>query len=232
MDGSHDLPTAMDAAEKVLAAVYKALSDHHVYLEGTLLKPNMVTPGADCPTKYNEKDVGLATVTVLRRTVPAAVPGITFLSGGQSEIEASSHLNAINNVCVNPWALTFSYGRALQASVLKAWQGKEENVAEAQRVLLLRAKLNGLAAMGKYAGEDSASAAGESLYVKDYKVGGEYLSPSFSCAHILPRTVLNVKTQHAVPPTLLFSSDTVPETYVRGLCGAKKTWCIGTSKRF
>lgn len=171
MDGAHDLPTAMDAAEKTLAAVYKALSDHHIYLEGSLLKPNMVTPGADCPTKYTEKDVGLATVTVLRRTVPAAVPGITFLSGGQSEIEASQHLNAINQAGPAPWALTFSYGRALQASVLKAWAGKPENVKAAQEVLLKRAKLNGLAAVGKYTGEEAAAGAGESLYVKDYKVG-------------------------------------------------------------
>lgn len=168
MDGAHDLPTAMDAAEKTLAAVYKALSDHKIYLEGTLLKPNMVTAGADCPTKYTEKDVGEATVTVLRRTVPAAVPGITFLSGGQSEVEATSHLNAINQPAGSPWALTFSYGRALQASVLKAWQGKEENVKEAQAVLLHRAKLNGLAAVGKYQGENATAGAGESLYVKNY----------------------------------------------------------------
>ncbi|KHJ83945.1 fructose-bisphosphate aldolase class-I, partial [Oesophagostomum dentatum] len=130
-DGDHDLERAQKVTEQVLAFVYKALSDHHVYLEGTLLKPNMATP----------EEIGLATVTALRRTVPAAVPGITFLSGGQSELDATANLNAINNAkLLKPWKLTFSYGRALQASVLKAWQGKDENVEAAQKVFYHRSK--------------------------------------------------------------------------------------------
>ncbi|XP_035751573.1 fructose-bisphosphate aldolase C-like, partial [Egretta garzetta] len=123
-----------------LAAVYKALSDHHVYLEGTLLKPNMVTPGHACPKKYSPEEIAMATVTALRRTVPPAVPGITFLSGGQSEEEASLNLNAINRCpLARPWALTFSYGRALQASALRAWAGKKDNTKAAQEEYIKRA---------------------------------------------------------------------------------------------
>ncbi|CAG2225836.1 ALDO [Mytilus edulis] len=149
-DGDHDLYTAQKVTEQVLAFTYKALSDHHVYLEGTLLKPNMVTAGQSCSKK----------------TVPAAVPGITFLSGGQSEEDATLNLNAINVFPGRkPWALTFSFGRALQASVLKAWQGKEESVKAAQEQLISRAKANGLAALGQYKGGVSGDAAGESLFV-------------------------------------------------------------------
>ncbi|VDL78884.1 unnamed protein product [Nippostrongylus brasiliensis] len=156
----------LGVTEQVLAYVYKALADHHVYLEGTLLKPNMVTPGQDCPTKATHEEIGLATVTALRRGVPAAVPGITFLSGGQSELDATANLHAINTVkLLKPWKLTFSYGRALQASVLKAWQGKDENIEAAQKVLLHRAQANGMASLGKYEGEDAAGAAAESLFI-------------------------------------------------------------------
>jgi fructose-bisphosphate aldolase class I len=170
MDGAHDLSRAIFVTEKVLAAVYKKLSDHHVYLEGTLLKPNMVCPGVDCPTKYTPADIGAATVTVLRRTVPAAVPGITFLSGGQSEEEATVHLNAMNQVSLKrPWAVTFSYGRALQATVIKTWKGKKENVEAAQAALIVRAKANSEAAQGIYKGDASNNAASESLYVSNYK---------------------------------------------------------------
>jgi fructose-bisphosphate aldolase class I len=118
-DGDHDLETCQLVTERVLAAVYKALSDHHVFLEGTLLKPNMVTAGHSCAKKYTPEQNAFATVTALRRTVPSAVPGIVFLSGGQSEEEATVNLNAINRVPgQRPWALSFSYGRALQQSVL------------------------------------------------------------------------------------------------------------------
>lgn len=165
-DGDHDLARAQKVTEQTLAFVYKALADHHVYLEGTLLKPNMVTPGQSSPKKSTHEEIGLATVTALRRGVPAAVPGITFLSGGQSELDATANLNAINKVdLLKPWKLTFSYGRALQASVLKAWGGKDENIVAAQRTLLLRSKANGQAAIGEYAGEDAASTAAESLFV-------------------------------------------------------------------
>lgn len=166
-DGDHNLDRSQKVTETVLAAVYKALSDHHVYLEGTLLKPNMVTPGQSAP-KVSPQEVALATVTALRRTVPAAVTGVTFLSGGQSEEEASVHLNYINQVpLLRPWALTFSYGRALQASVLRAWGGKKENIAAGQAELLKRAKANALACQGKYEpGSIPSFAATASLFVK------------------------------------------------------------------
>lgn len=169
-DGDHDLERTQKVTETVLAAQYKALNDHHVFLEGTLLKPNMVTAGQSCPTKYTPQQVALATVRALRRTVPAAVPGITFLSGGQSEEEASIHLNAINQVpLLKPWALTFSYGRALQASVLRAWSGKKENISAGQNELLKRAKANGEAAVGKYvAGSVVGAGADATLFVANH----------------------------------------------------------------
>jgi len=168
-DGTHDLYTAQKVTEQVLSFVYKALADHHIFLEGTLLKPNMVTAGQESSQKTTPQEVAAATTRALRRTVPAAVPGITFLSGGQDEESASVHLDAINR-CPGrkPWALTFSYGRALQASVLKAWEGKKENVPAAQAELLKRAKANGEASMGKYAGGIAGAAAGQSLFVANH----------------------------------------------------------------
>jgi fructose-bisphosphate aldolase class I len=169
-DGDHDLHTAQKVTEQVLSFVYKALADHHVFLEGTLLKPNMVTAGMQCPTKYTPEQVAEATVTALSRTVPPAVPGITFLSGGQSEDSATAHLNAINkHPGRKPWALTFSYGRALQASVLAAWGGSIDNVPAAQAELSRRAKANGLAAMGKYEGKDHGMAGDQSLFVANHQ---------------------------------------------------------------
>ncbi|KAG7470668.1 fructose-bisphosphate aldolase C-B-like [Megalops cyprinoides] len=169
-DGDHDLKRCQYVTEKVLTAVYKAMSDHHVYLEGSLLKPNMVTPGHSCPTKYSPQEIAMATVTALRRTVPPAVAGVTFLSGGQSEEEASVNLNAIN-ICplVKPWPLTFSYGRALQASALNAWRGQRENEHAATEEFIKRAEVNGLAAQGKYiSSSDSCGAAGQSLYIANH----------------------------------------------------------------
>jgi len=168
-DGDHDLETAQRVTEDVLAYVYKALADHHVYLEGTLLKPNMVTAGQSCARKYTPQDIAVATVKALQRRVPASVAGVTFLSGGQSEEDATINLDAINR-CPGrkPWALTFSYGRALQASVLAAWQGKAENVAAAQGELLKRAKANGEAAKGEYAGGIVGAAGGQSLFVANH----------------------------------------------------------------
>jgi len=169
-DGDHDLYTAQRVTEEVLSFVYKALAEHHVYLEGTLLKPNMVTAGMSCSKKYSPAEVALATVTALRRTMPSAVPGVTFLSGGQSEEDATIHLNAINQVpLLKPWVLTFSYGRALQASVLAAWQGKPENIKAAQDELLKRAKADGQAALGKYAGGAAGAAGDKSLFIADHK---------------------------------------------------------------
>uniref|UniRef100_A0A673FN59 Fructose-bisphosphate aldolase n=1 Tax=Sinocyclocheilus rhinocerous TaxID=307959 RepID=A0A673FN59_9TELE len=155
---------------KVLAAVYKALSDHHVYLEGTLLKPNMVTAGHSCTKKYTPQEVAMATVTALRRTVPAAVPGICFLSGGQSEEEASLNLNAMNQLPLHrPWKLSFSYGRALQASALAAWKGQAANKKAAQDAFVTRAKTNSLASKGEYKPSGQADQAStQSLFTASY----------------------------------------------------------------
>lgn len=169
-DGEHDLDRCQKVTEQVLAYVYKALADHHVFLEGTLLKPNMVTPGQACSKRSSAGDIARATVTALQRGVPAAVPGIVFLSGGQSEVDASVNLNAINQFQgKKPWALSFSYGRALQSSVLKAWQGKNENLKAAQQVFFTRARANGLATDGKYENEDSTAASSQSLFVEKHQ---------------------------------------------------------------
>ncbi|KAL0835052.1 hypothetical protein Bca101_086941 [Brassica carinata] len=168
-DGSHDIKKCAAVTETVLSAVYKALNDHHVLLEGTLLKPNMVTPGSDS-AKVAPEVIAEYTVNALRRTVPPAVPGIVFLSGGQSEEEATQNLNAMNKLdLLKPWTLTFSFGRALQQSTLKAWGGKKENVAKAQATFLVRCKANSDATLGKYiTGASGDSAASESLFVKGY----------------------------------------------------------------
>jgi len=172
MDGEHDLDRAQKVTETVLAFTYKALQDHHVFLEGTLLKPNMVLAGQSCPTKYTAVQAAEATVLALSRTVPAAVPGICFLSGGQSEEEATVHLDAINKCTAakKPWALTFSYGRALQASAIKAWKGTDAGVAAGQAELMKRAKANSAASVGKYsAGECVGAAGGQGLFVKNHQ---------------------------------------------------------------
>merc|ERR1711881_743036 len=166
-DGDHDLARCQEVTEMVLAAQYKALSDHHVYLEGTLLKPNMVTPGQSCPVKATPAQVAEATVTAFSRTIPPAVPGIVFLSGGQSETEASENLCAINQFsgAAKPWRLSFSFGRALQASCLKAWAGKD--VKAGQEEFLRRAEINGLATLGK--NQAGVGAAGnESNFVQNH----------------------------------------------------------------
>ncbi|KAJ0021954.1 hypothetical protein NQD34_009444, partial [Periophthalmus magnuspinnatus] len=177
-DGDHDLKRCQSVTEKVglllLAAVYKAMSEHHVYLEGTLLKPNMVTPGHSCLTKYSPEEVAMATLTAIRRTVPPAVTGkytlkpLAFLSGGQGEEEASVHLNAINNCPLpKPWILTFSFGRALQASALRAWRGHKENAKAATEQFIRRAEINSLACQGKYIG-DSHAESGQPIYGSMY----------------------------------------------------------------
>jgi len=122
-----------------------------VVFEGILLKPNMVIPGKKCARQASVQEVAEATLRCLKRHVPAAVPGIVFLSGGQSDVDATDHLNAMNAMGQQPWELSFSYGRALQAPVLAAWKGDESNVAAAQTALLKRCRLNGLARDGTYA---------------------------------------------------------------------------------
>ena len=136
-------------------------------MEGLVIKPNMVTPGADCAIKNTPDDIAYYTVRTLQRSIPAAVPGITFLSGGQSEELASLNLDAMNrfNVKDIPWTLTFSYGRALQTSVLDCWRGKEENKAQAQAILLDRVKSNGEASLGLYEGGAGSTT---SDFVKNY----------------------------------------------------------------
>lgn len=169
MDGDFSIEVAAAATEKVIAACYKALADHHVLLEGTLLKPNMVRAGSDFTPKSTAAEIGLATTRVLQHTVPPAVPGITFLSGGMSEEDASLSLNCINNAPgAKPWSLTFSYGRALQQSVLKTWKGQDVNIPAAQKVLLARAEANSLAQQGKYTGGIGGDAANASTFVKGY----------------------------------------------------------------
>lgn len=167
MDGDHPIETCQFWTTKVLAACYKALNDQRVILEGTLLKPNMVLAGADWSGKRDIEKNGLCTVTALRRSVPAAVPGIMFLSGGQSEEEATLNLNAINKFNL-PWSASFSYGRALQQSVLRAWKGNDANVKPAQAALMKRAKANAMAQLGKYDGFAADDNAKKSLYVKGY----------------------------------------------------------------
>lgn len=168
MDGTHSLRICQYWTEKVIAACYKALSDQHVILEATLLKPNMVIPGQQYQGKQTIEANAKATVTALRRTVPAAVPGIMFLSGGQSEEEATVHLNAINKFSNLPWSASFSYGRALQQSCLKAWKGDDKNIKAAQDAFLKRAKANSDAQPGKYTGDAATDDAKKALYEKGY----------------------------------------------------------------
>lgn len=148
MDGDHDIKRCEEVTEAVLHKVFRALRKYGVILEYMILKPNMVLPGKDCRTAPPE-EVAEATISVFNRAVPAAVPSINFLSGGQTPEEATRNLNAINQF-VGPWELTISYGRALQEPALKAWQGKAENTEAAQAALLKRARLNSLAHQGKY----------------------------------------------------------------------------------
>ena len=150
MDGSHDIERHAEVTEAVQHEVFNALHRHKVELELIILKPNMILPGQDCP-RAKPEEVAEVTLKVLRRTVPAAVPSINFLSGGQSPVEATANLNEINRLGAGaPWQLSISYGRALQQNALQAWLGKDENVSIAQQELLKRAKLNHLAMLGEY----------------------------------------------------------------------------------
>ncbi len=150
MDGSHGIERCEDVTSKVLEAVFTELDAHRVLFEGMLLKPNMVIPGLKCTQQESVERVAEATMRCMKRYVPAAVPGIVFLSGGQSVEVATAHLNAMNRLRPHPWEVSFSYGRALQAPVLAAWKGDEDNVLTAQKALLKRCMLNGLARDGEY----------------------------------------------------------------------------------
>ena len=143
----------------VLKEVFQQLFFAGVALEGMVLKPNMIVPGKKCAQQNSVEDVAQATVKVLKDCVPPAVPGIAFLSGGQSDVEATAHLSAINAIGNLPWHVTFSYGRALQAAPQAAWSGKAENVGAAQAAFAHRARMNSLAALGKWSQADEKKAA-------------------------------------------------------------------------
>jgi len=172
MDGEHTIEECAIASERVFSAVIRALHQHHLLLEGSLLKPNMITPGHSNPAYKTTKpeEIGKQTVAVLQHTVPVAIPGIMFLSGGQSEEEATLNLNAINALhAKKPWTLSFSYGRALQNSAINAWKGDKANVPAAQAAFLARAKANSEASLGKYVPGSGGDAAKQELFQKDYK---------------------------------------------------------------
>jgi fructose-bisphosphate aldolase class I len=150
MDGAHDMDRCYQVTEFVLKETFEQLYEQRIALEGMVLKPNMVVPGKKSGQRASAEEVAERTLKLLKNCVPPAVPGIAFLSGGQSDEEATAHLDALNRLGELPWHLTFSYGRALQAAPQKAWSGKSENVAAAQRAFTHRARMNALAALGQW----------------------------------------------------------------------------------
>jgi fructose-bisphosphate aldolase class I len=152
MDGAHDIDRCDQVTRWTLQTVFDELFEQRVALEGMVLKPNMVICGKGCSKRTSAEEVAHRTIAALKATVPSAVPGIAYLSGGQSDEEATAHLDAMNKIGGFPWKMTFSYGRALQAAPQKAWSGKPENVAAAQRAFCHRARMNGLASLGQWEG--------------------------------------------------------------------------------
>jgi len=151
MDGDHDIEVCYEVTEVTLRSLFAALYDQNVMLEGTILKASMVVPGKDCPEQASIDDVAELTVRCLKNTVPATLAGIVFLSGGQSDEDATAHLNAMNQLGPLPWPLSFSYGRAMQSAALKLWsQDLANNVGEAQKTVFARARDNGLASLGQW----------------------------------------------------------------------------------
>jgi fructose-bisphosphate aldolase class I len=150
LDGSHTIERCEEVTEATLKVAFSTLVDQRVYLEAMILKPSMVVSGKDCPKQAGVEEVAERTIRCLKRTVPSAVPGIAFLSGGQSAESATEHLNAMNSMGPHPWEVSFSYARALQDPALKAWKGQAANVAAAQKIFYHRAKCNGAARYGKY----------------------------------------------------------------------------------
>lgn len=151
MDGSHDLDVCYDVTEVTLRSLFASLYEQNVMLEGTILKASMVVSGKDCPEQASIDEVAEATVRCLKASVPASLPGIVFLSGGQSDEAATAHLNAMNQMGPHPWPLSFSYGRAMQSAALKLWsKDMAKNFADAQKTVALRARENGLAALGQW----------------------------------------------------------------------------------
>jgi fructose-bisphosphate aldolase class I len=159
MDGDHSIEACEAATARTLETLYEQLAAHRVDLAGSLLKVNMVLSGADASTQAGPDEVAAATVRVLRDRVPADVAGVVFLSGGQSDVNSTIHLNEMNRSGPHPWPLSFSYGRALQAPSLAAWGGVASNVEAGQRALAHRARMNGLAQTGDYSADAESSAA-------------------------------------------------------------------------
>jgi fructose-bisphosphate aldolase class I len=153
MDGAHDIARCDEVTRWVLQTVFQELAEQRVALEGIVLKPNMVVCGKGCAKRASVDETAHRTIAALKATVPSAVPGIAYLSGGQSDEEATAHLDAMNKIGGFPWKMTFSYGRALQAAPQKAWSGKSENIAAAQRAFAHRARMNSLASLGKWEGD-------------------------------------------------------------------------------
>jgi len=150
MDGNHTIERCYEVSERTLKKVFEELVNEGVYLPGILLKPNMVVSGSDCSVQGDMMSVAEMTVKCLTQSVPAEVPGIVFLSGGQSEVEATEHLNTMNKLGTHPWSLSFSYGRALQQSALKTWNGQKDNLEATYAVFHHRAEMNSLACLGEY----------------------------------------------------------------------------------
>eukprot|EP00239_Pterosperma_sp_CCMP1384_P005124 CAMPEP_0197849738 /NCGR_PEP_ID=MMETSP1438-20131217/13078_1 /TAXON_ID=1461541 /ORGANISM="Pterosperma sp., Strain CCMP1384" /LENGTH=381 /DNA_ID=CAMNT_0043462559 /DNA_START=67 /DNA_END=1212 /DNA_ORIENTATION=- len=165
LDGTHTIEETYEVALKIWAQTFKCMADQGVMFEGILLKPAMVTPGADCPDRASPEKVAELTLKMLGNRVPPSVPGIMFLSGGQSELEATLNLNAMNQT-PNPWHVSFSFARALQNSVIKCWAGDESKTEEAQKILLARCKANSDANLGKF--EADGSVTDERTYEKGY----------------------------------------------------------------
>jgi len=159
MDGDHDIGRCYEVTEFALKMLYQELFYARVKLEGTVLKPNMVVPGKNCAKQASAEEVAEKTLRVLKECVPASVPGIAFLSGGQSDLDATARLNAMNRIGPLPWKLSFSYSRALQAAPQKAWSGRVENVGAAQSAFAHRAAMNGLASLGKWSADLEKQAA-------------------------------------------------------------------------
>ncbi|HME60961.1 MAG TPA: class I fructose-bisphosphate aldolase [Candidatus Binatia bacterium] len=158
LDGNHSVERCEDVTEETLRITFAQLSEQRVYLEGMVLKPSMVVSGKDNPRQAGVEEVAERTIRCLRRAVPAAVPGIAFLSGGQTAVSATEHLNAMQKLAPLPWEVTFSYARALQDPALKAWKGQSANVSAAQKIFYHRAKMNSAARNGKYTKEMEAAA--------------------------------------------------------------------------
>jgi len=153
MDGNHSMKKCEEVTEKTLRFLFENLNKAGVEIEGIILKPNMIVPGKDSGQKASSEEIAKTAIDLFKKILPENLPGVVFLSGGQSEVEATENLNAMNRLEDLPWTLSFSYGRALQESVIKTWNGRKENVSEAQKAFIHRAKMNSLATLGKYSSE-------------------------------------------------------------------------------